>query len=32
MAVLAILAALMIMSPLTAAGDPNEPAPPVAMM
>jgi putative OPT family oligopeptide transporter len=32
MIVLALLAALMIFSPLSAAGDPNEPAPPVAMM
>ena len=32
MVVIALLAALMIFSPLTAAGDPNEPAPPVAMM
>jgi putative OPT family oligopeptide transporter len=32
MIVLAGLAALMIFSPLTAAGDPNEPAPPAAMM
>lgn len=30
--VMALLAALMIVSPLTAAGDPNEPAPPTAMM
>ncbi len=30
--VLVLLAALMIFSPLSAAGDPNEPAPPVAMM
>jgi putative OPT family oligopeptide transporter len=30
--VMALLAALMILSPLTAAGDPNEPAPPTAMM
>ena len=32
MIVLALLAALMIFSPLSAAGDPNEPAPPTAMM
>jgi uncharacterized oligopeptide transporter (OPT) family protein len=32
MVVLALLAALMIFSPLSAAGDPNEPAPPTAMM
>jgi putative OPT family oligopeptide transporter len=31
-AILIALGALMILSPLTAAGDPNEPAPPVAMM
>ena len=30
--VLVLLAALMILLPLTAAGDPNEPAPPTAMM
>jgi putative OPT family oligopeptide transporter len=30
--VLALLAAIMIFSPLTAAGDPDEPAPPAAMM
>ena len=32
MIVLAGLAALMIFLPLTSAGDPNEPAPPTAMM
>ena len=32
MIVLALLAALMIFLPLTAAGDPNEPAPPTAIM
>jgi hypothetical protein len=32
MIVLAGLAALMIALPLSAAGDPNEPAPPVGMM
>lgn len=32
MIVLVLLAALMIFSPLSAAGDPNEPAPPTAMM
>ncbi|HEY6338377.1 MAG TPA: oligopeptide transporter, OPT family [Candidatus Sulfotelmatobacter sp.] len=31
-AVMAVLAALMIWLPLTSAGDPNEPAPPTAMM
>jgi uncharacterized oligopeptide transporter (OPT) family protein len=32
MIVMAVLAALMILLPLTAAGDPNEPAPPSAIM
>jgi len=32
MIVLAGLTALMIFLPITAAGDPNEPAPPTAMM
>jgi len=32
MIVLAVLAALMVGLPLTAAGDPSEPAPPTAMM
>jgi hypothetical protein len=32
MIVMAGLAALMILSPLSAAGDPNEPAPPTAIM
>jgi hypothetical protein len=32
MIVLAGLAALMILLPVSAAGDPNEPAPPTAMM
>jgi hypothetical protein len=32
MIVLAGLAVLMISAPVTAAGDPNEPAPPTAMM
>jgi hypothetical protein len=32
MIMLAALAALMILLPLTSAGDPNEPAPPTAMM
>jgi hypothetical protein len=31
-AVMALLAALMILLPLTSAGDPSEPAPPTAMM
>jgi hypothetical protein len=31
-AVMALLAALMIFLPLSSAGDPNEPAPPTAMM
>jgi hypothetical protein len=30
--VMAVLAAIMIRIPLTSAGDPNEPAPPVGMM
>jgi len=30
--VMALLAALMIFLPLSSAGDPNEPAPPTAMM
>jgi hypothetical protein len=30
--VMTLLAALMILLPLTSAGDPNEPAPPTAMM